>query len=192
MNAIYLTLLAATVTFNVPTEYRTVSGRMEKSSSLCTGVYIAPDKVLTAGHCLDDVKGPITLKTSDNKYDFAFVEKLNLAFDLGLLRTVHKHKGWVKLGQYPRIADTVYTVDSGNGVERTWNVGYVKNITKIDKDDKILLIFTSLLIRQGASGSGLFNEKKELIGINIIKEGVGSWAVNTSTIRKFLNVAKAN
>ena len=182
--SLYLTLSLATLTIYVPSQYRTVTGTMKDSVNICTAVMISKNTALTADHCIEDITGSIAVEHS--KKAIVKIIKKDAVRDLALLQVLKVNKPYVKLGPEPYITERVYTVNSGQGHENTYDEGIIQNIDKDDPDDAQVHIQDSIHIAQGASGSGLFNAKGELIGINVISMETGSLAVDTLTIRNFL------
>lgn len=181
---LFALISAATLTIYIPSSYRTITGGIRESVNTCTAVAISPDTFLTAQHCIEDITGPIIIKhhpkikvlliKQDKERDLALCKVKGL--------TLHNRP----LGQEPFVTDVVYTVHSGEGLEGTYSEGVIQNICKDDPDDVRVHIRDSILIVQGASGSGLFNKRAELIGLNVIKDETGSLAVDLETIKHFL------
>lgn len=152
----------------------------------CSGVFISPNEVLTAGHCLSHSRGHQWVKLNDGNSYLAVIEKVDVMKDLGLLKIpkLAAHE-YVTFGSPVHVTDKICTVNSGDGYEKTYNEGFVNNL--IDEEDtNTLTILHSATIFHGASGSGLFDNRGRLVGINVetIQSLVG--AVDLTEINQFL------
>ncbi len=186
MYAFYLALLSVTVTIHASCTYPTPKNPKEYALITCSGVFVSPNEILTAGHCVSRSRGNQWIKTSDNKSFSVIIQKLDKQTDLALLKvTKPLNHPYVLLGKPLKITDAVYTVNSGADYEGTFNSGFVCNV--ILDDYKILTLLHNAPLVGGASGSGLFNAKKELIGINVATMKNLSEAVDIYEIQKFLN-----
>ncbi len=177
------------VTIHIYKTTRNISGKLIPEIDTCSGVFISPTRILTASHCTE-TGTKIIIKTNSNKTYPAHLIKENMSMDLALIEINKQSKYYTRISSESKISDSVYTVNSGEGFEKTYGTGIIENIIKYESDDDYALILDSIKIMQGASGSGLFNSKGELIGINIATVDVGSLAVNTKEINTFLSHVK--
>lgn len=183
-----ITLLAAvTLTFHGQEKGQLTGGLYDNT---CTAVVISENMALSASHCVEDVPmiGKLTVVDDKGKKYSAHLVLHDKKKDLAVFRIDHKFKQWAALGAMPAKGDKVYTYNSGEDIIGTYNEGIVCNIFK-DKESGNNVLLTNVLILPGASGSGLFNFKGELIGINqwVMKTMTGS--IDIKEIRKFLRTA---
>lgn len=183
---LFLLLYSLTVTLHTSKIHRAFTGQEEIGMSACTGVFVAPDVILTAQHCVEDSRGKQWIKTNDDKSYEARIIRTDRFRDLALLYIpyIQPHK-YVTLGKQAYVTEPVYTVNSGADFPGTYGEGIVKNIVALD-DTTSPMIMHSAAILGGASGSGLFNRKGQLIGINVRAKSAISMAVNTSDVKCFL------
>ena len=156
--------------------------------STCSGVFIGPDTVLTANHCVAESRGHQWIKTDDGISYSAIILRKDKIKDLALLKVMNmKNHAYANLGLPTDISQKVYTVNSGHGYEHTYNEGIVNNLFE-EEDTNTLQIMHNTLIWPGASGSGLFNSRGELIGINVaVMKGLSA-AVDITVVKEFLRV----
>ncbi len=184
MASLYLALLSVTVTLHASCTYPTSRNPKAYGLNTCTGVFISPDEVLTAGHCVAHSRGKQWIKTSDNKSFSVKIIKLDKFKDLALLRVTNQiNHLYTSLGNPILKSQSVYTVNSGGDYEGTFNSGMVNNIVS---EEGVLTIMHNAAILPGASGSGLFNDKKQLIGLNVATIKGFSEAVDSLEIKIFL------
>lgn len=188
---LFLLLSMFTVTIHIQKDFKTPTGRTEHGMATCTGVFITSNEILTAGHCLEHSRGHQWIRTNDNKSFEAEIVKIDTYHDLALLRipkiTFHVH---AVMGKDAYTSEEVYTVNSGNELIGTFNKGMVANVIQVD-DDLPVLIMSTIQIYHGASGSGLFDWKGKLVGINVMTDKQFSLSVNTKDIVAFLALAHA-
>lgn len=185
---IYSALLLVTATLHVSVPAPTLQHPDNYSNNTCTAVFISPNELLTAAHCVRLSRGQQWIKTNENKSLSVIIEKTNYQKDLALLKIKDKNFRHVfaGIGSPVQKADEVYTVNSGEDFEKTFNHGMVNNII-IDDENGTLSILHSATILPGASGSGLFNYKHELIGINTTMIRSFGTAVDVMEINEFLD-----
>lgn len=171
----YLTLVTLTLHIKYP-------GGM----ATCTGVYISPNEALTASHCVDHLYAKIWVKNSDNKSFSATVENKNKNSDLCLLKINGPAHKYAELGKVARKGDHIYTMSSEEDMPYTYGEGIVAN-TITDPDNYTEQIVSSISILPGASGSGLFDDRGLLVGINTMKQEGLSFATDLNEIEIFLN-----
>ena len=177
--------MTATVQISVP--YPKLMNPKAYGLSTCSAVFISEDTLLTAAHCISDSRGRQWIKTFEGKSYAVKIVKADLKKDLALLKTISpiKHK-FARFGQEVQRGDTVYTVNASHGWSRTYTTGIVNNVV-IEDETNVTTILHSASIAGGASGSGLFNAKRELIGINVATIRGFSEAVDIIEIRQFID-----
>ncbi len=186
MHGFYLALLSLTVTIHASCTYPTAHNPKAYDLNTCSGVFVSPNTVLTAGHCVDHSRGHQWIKTSDGVSYSVTIEKLDKHKDLALLKVTKPiNHAYTSLGKPANITETVYTVNSGADYEGTFNIGIVNNIIKDEYGTSTLLHNTAIV--GGASGSGLFNASRQLVGINVATIKNFSEAVDLYEIQAFLN-----
>lgn len=183
----YLSLCLVSVTLHVSVHTPHLSDPKAYSLVTCSGVFISPDEILTAGHCVEHSRGRQWVKTSDGRSYSAEIETVDKIKDLALLRVLHlaPHR-YVQFGKPINITEPVFTVNSSEGWEKTYNQGMVNNLID-DVETGVQTILHSASIIQGASGSGLFNGRGELVGINTATLKPFSSAVDVTVINQFLH-----
>jgi S1-C subfamily serine protease len=186
MNPIYLALSLVSVTIHTSVPQPSILHPFAYGLNTCSGVFVSPNEVLTAGHCVANSRGHQWVKVEEGVSYEADIERLDKIKDLALLKiTKPLNHAYTSLGTPAKIASAVYTVNSGEGYDHTYNSGLVNNVI-IDEEYNILTIMHNAIILPGASGSGLFNSDAELIGINVAKLKEFSEAVDLQEIRAFL------
>ncbi len=182
MNPIFVALSLVTVTLHVSTPIPSARWPNRYGLNTCTGVFVSPNEILTAGHC----RGHQWVKTEEGESLAVTIEKKDLRRDLALLKVIKPiSHAFALLGNPSKISDSVYTVNSGDAYDHTYNTGIVNNVI-LDDDNAILTILHNASIMPGASGSGLFNSSGELIGINVATIKSFSCAVDLYEIKSFL------
>jgi len=192
MLKLYLILSLATVTFNIKALHRDIRGKQSLRMFDCTAVYISPTEALTAAHCVRNASNYMWIHDdSANKSYSAEVIYADPQHDLALITAPRAtNRPFVNLGTGVVRMDPIYTYNSGDGIPGNWNQGIVSNLI-IDPDTNTHQILHTASILSGASGSGLFDKKGHLIGINTMTQGAMAYAVDISEIRAFLAIARA-
>ncbi len=182
---LYLALAAITVTVHTSVPSPTHQNPHRYGLTTCTGVFVGPDEILTAGHCVSESRGHQWIKTFDNKSISVTIKKLDKHKDLALLKVTKPiNHAYTSLGNPVIRGDAVYTVNSGGEFERTYNTGMVNNLIT---EESTLTILHSALMMFGASGSGLFNSQCQIVGINVANVQNFSEAVDVREIKAFLD-----
>lgn len=186
-SVLFLSFLSSvTLTFKMQ-NYNAYTG--SKSAGSCTAVYISPNRAMTAGHCVENaIKGKMWVRTDEGKSFPVRVLRANQKHDLALLAVDGSpHKKYARLAKTPlKKGDKVYLWSSQDDSPGTYNEGIVANfIWNKDQDDMPLIIHTAAIL-PGASGSGLFNRRGELVGINNMRQGAISSAVDILAVRHLL------
>jgi S1-C subfamily serine protease len=149
----------------------------------CSGVWVTPDIVLTAHHCVDDldlgealdysVRDDVYAPGTNNRKPVAVSRAARLlstdpGHDLALLRATN-----VPPHRVARLADgPIYQGEFAQamghslGLWWTYSSGDVSSVREIEVNDMDLIwIQANVPISPGNSGGGLFNEDGALIGI---------------------------
>lgn len=165
---------------------------------LCSGTQIN-DGIISNAHCYPAEEYNILqvwVRGNDNKSHKAWLRKIDREHDLLLLDFDGKHYTEASLASRPlQVGDMVFAIGHGLGLENTFSMGVVSFIDRILQGSKIKFIQTTLPINGGFSGSALYNDLGEMVGINnaVITPDwfFHSWsgislAVPLSQIREFL------
>lgn len=155
------------------------------SMATCTAVYISPTEALTAGHCVEDSTGHVWVKNHKKQSFTAHIKKVDVINDLCLLSMESPKSPYAKLGEPADKGDKIFIMSSEMDMPYTYGEGIVANIIRDIDTDTLQLVHTAVIL-SGASGSGLFNEHGELVGINIAKMGAISFAVDETIVKNFL------
>jgi S1-C subfamily serine protease len=153
----------------------------------CSAVFISPNEVLTANHCTEDSTGKMWVKDYDGKSWSAKVLYQSKHFDLALLSVQAPPHQYVKFGKPLVRGEPVYIMSSEEDMPYTYGEGVTANLIL---DEGVLTVTHTASILQGASGSGLFNRKGQLVGINTAILRTLSMAVDISEVNYFLGHAR--
>lgn len=190
-----------------PVSYRDLAAQLQDSAVqlssgehiFCSGVVIAKNRILTNAHCVvfGGTEGYVffkdgTIKTYKTLKQGEIVYEPDLAFipDLALLE-VETHVAPVKFGEMPETGDIAVSMGSPLGLGWSFTLGVISNPDQLLREDSTGQIFGhfiqhDVLMASGSSGSGLFNIKGELVGMNSIGgRGIGL-AVPITRIKEFL------
>ncbi len=122
---------------------------------------------------------------SNNKSFKATIERIDKRLDLCLIKVHSPKHSYAIIGRGGEIGDKVFMINSENDTPNTYGEGVVENI--IRDRDKVVSLIHSATILHGASGSGLFNQDGELIGINTAIYQSLTNAVDVIEIKEFLS-----
>lgn len=185
MYSLYLSLALVTVTLHVSTPIPTPKHPHQYGITTCSGVFISPDEILTNNHCIEDSRGHQWVKTFEGSSYPVIIVKVDKERDLALLKVTKliKHK-YASLGNPILITEEVYTVNSGDNYINTFSKGIVSNII-IDNYFGIVSVLHNVIFKHGASGSGLFNKKGKLVGINYLIDGLME-SIDITEVKAFL------
>jgi hypothetical protein len=159
-----------------------------KNGSVCGGVHIGDNKILAATHCLDDriiFATPMTNNFVDNKaIDFACNPNSvrNFFPDVSVVECHNyaKYNSTVNIGNTPKENDLVYICPPGRvDLDDLIDQGkkyFGEDVFKVVINDRECIagrvgdvnfqkIFLNIPIRQGYSGSGVFNFDGEVVAI---------------------------
>lgn len=179
----YLSLI--TVTIHISTLSPTPKDPKHYELASCSGVFISNNEVLTAGHCFVQGRNHQWVMTDDNKVYKAKIEKVDFKRDLAVIRLVgiKKHSYAVFGTRKVHRGDHVVTLNSGNDLPDTFNEGVISNLVI---EEGVPMIMHTASIDYGASGSGLYDTHRNLIGLNVLKDSPFAYAVYIDVIREFL------
>lgn len=188
---IYYALALVTATLNISVPAPSPKHPHYYSIAGCTAVFISPNELLTAGHCVAESRGRQWVKTYEGTTYTATILKIDKVRDLALIKIDKPiNHVYTSLGPPVERGQDIYTVNSGEWMQNTYNVGIVNNIIIDEDEGNTLNIVHSAVILPGASGSGLFNSKKQLVGINTATLKGLSEATDIKEIRIFLDKRK--
>lgn len=150
-----------------------------------TGIFIAPNRVLTCAHLVEDVEGAVVDVGETNRA--GRVTRRNQAYDLALIElnwTSTKYVTEFRLD--PELGERVYVVSSVGRFEDLITFGRIAWI-----GDEIVIDSTILL---GMSGSGVFDRRGRLIGVvqqiyGHLRTHYGDFltlAISAKKVKKFL------
>ena len=138
--------------------------------ALCTGEFIAPDRIATAAHCLEPYEAQVgdmlsyipfsALATKDLTPQLAAVHAVSVELDLAVLRSLEPSKVWVTIGEAPAPGSIVHALGHPRGKLYTETHGFVLRAT-----DEVITAL--VLVNFGSSGGGLYNGNYELVGITL-------------------------
>lgn len=137
--------------------------------ALCSGTQLK-EGILTNAHCFEEDKYEIKqlwIRGYDGKSWKATIEKIDVDKDLALLHSDAHYTNATLSGSPLKQGEAVYAIGHGLGLENTFSVGICSFINRrLAKRDNIHYIQTTMPINGGFSGSGLYNSKGQLCGVN--------------------------
>lgn len=167
---------------------------MHRIMVTCSGTYVSPNEVLTAGHCFEGYQ-PVGMWVRGNMDALGTavtVEKIDITRDLALLKVQSPFPHvYARIGNAPRVGDDVVAIGSPLGFEFITTSGIVALLGfPVDGFISRYTVNTSM-IDHGSSGGGLFDRKGRLIGVNTMSIGMFGWggltlSVDVDSIRAFL------
>lgn len=160
----------------------------------CSGTYVSPDEILTAGHCFGGYQptGMWVKGNTDLLGTPVIVERIDITRDLALLKVQSPFShAYAKLGNMPRVGDDVVAIGSPLEFEFITTTGIVSLLGVTVDGFLSRYIVNTAMIDHGSSGGGLFDRKGRLIGVNTMSIGMFGWggltlSVDVDTIREFL------
>lgn len=140
----------------------------EDGEIFCSGTWIGPETVLTAGHCL---KGQVIVYVRSNPGEspmIAFPVRVSTT-DLGLLSvpgarlTTH---GQAPVGPEPKVGDQLESLNNTWRMENSYMRGYVGGYqVNTDQETGQLFMQAMLPASSGASGSAAFDSEGRIVGV---------------------------
>lgn len=151
MRWLLLPLLLVSCAASSVAPLRPVALRLTFEDGTCSGTAVGPQLVLTATHCfgrLTHINGQpaYALRRVDDGKDHSLV-KVNVRFG-----------AWARRGAPPEQGDRLRWLGNPGGLENVYREGYVATVI----DGASLL---DAQVFQGDSGSGVFNESGQLVGV---------------------------
>jgi S1-C subfamily serine protease len=130
--------------------------RLEMVGGICSGTAISDHELRTANHCID-LGGALQLVDGWDAHVVSM--SANKARDIiDITLAGHPFKHWAQLGPRPKQGDRIRWWGNPEGEADVYREGYVAKVT----DEMIVVDAT---ICHGDSGSGLFNESGQLVGV---------------------------
>jgi serine protease Do len=145
----------------------------QPDGSLGSGFYVAPYKIITNYHVIEN-SSFVEIKKFDGTLASGKIEKFDLTRDLALVK-VDSPGLPVKFysGNELILGETVFAIGHPKGLEFSLTKGITSAVRKMNTipgkgGDKVLLIQTDTPINSGNSGGPLFM-KNEVVGVNVQK-----------------------
>jgi serine protease Do len=157
-----------------------------KDTGACTAVWISPTEAISAGHCIHNEKDKLFIKDDTGHSYIAYLEKVDHQLDLSLLKINAPEHPYAHLGHVVKRGDHIFVMTSGEDIANTYGEGVVANIFN-DPENGTLSILHTAAILPGASGSGLFDSRGRLVGVNTAIYKNLSSAVDITAVEDFLN-----
>lgn len=186
----------SSVFIKVKATYYTPTGKKEGWSS-CSGVFITPNVILSAAHCIPEkmVKQQwFSYLGKSYRFD---VYHLDRRRDLALLTVFETRGKYVKIDPLLVIGEDVWAYGFPLRIPGILTKGIVSNPRIVSDDDKVAEVFFDTAIFPGSSGGGLYNKYGHLVGITVKTTsfargaaGLGI-AVSVEEILKFIREATA-
>ncbi len=201
----------------VPPPYATVAALTSQTVALytldsvaprCTGIWVGPRQILTAGHCVSDdglfystdVEYTGTFRAPRYLHDMAFSrddQSHDLAlYETGVLDTPQHATAMVALDM-PPIGAGLHFMGHTRGLSWSYKYGWVSSYREADfapvDDKRGPWLQASAPINKGDSGGGAYNTRGELVGVaSFMASGIPSTAfyVTATTIRTFLQAPR--
>jgi V8-like Glu-specific endopeptidase len=141
------------VSLPTPSDLRLTTLRIETDNSVCSATAVGPYMLLTATHCLGSLLRTVeghaveVVKVQDDHKDHALVTVSGIRF-----------RHWAHMGPVPKQGDRIRWWGNPLGEPDVYREGYVAKV----RDDAI---FVDATVCHGDSGSGLFNDAGQLVGV---------------------------
>lgn len=187
-------LVSEAKAWSLPEAHTQANKTLVNVGEWCSGTIIADNKVVTAAHCLPDVRQDSSRRPEKGQpYGYKFFEpvtvtkhifdaegnelgsieyksvvyKYDYKNDVAILANVSgvKFPEWIRISTAPvKSGDKVYAIGNPRMWYNTVSEGTVLK-PKVFLEPGVPMIMFDAAIAPGSSGGGLFNDKGELIGI---------------------------
>jgi len=140
-----------------------------------SGVMVAPDMVLTAGHIVD-INNIYVVDIDGNEYDIIRSWKSS-KYDVGFI-WLKGELPYLRLGEIPKLLDTVCAISAPYQIEfaTTITKGVISHLDR-DACGRVGLIQADAECAPGSSGGALLNTELEIIGICVCGPNPGGGVV---------------
>jgi len=123
---------------------------------VCTGTPVAPQTILTAGHCVDELLRSVVV----DGVDTAVYEVLLDGNDHALIRTALAYSDWAVFGDLPVPGDKVHFFGNPMGLEDVYRLGDVAASQQIKGEPVYLL---DVNVWHGDSGASIFDASGKVV-----------------------------
>lgn len=146
-----------------------ISKGSRHGEALCSGVVIAPHRILLADHCVNPPEGisldKVWVEDYSGHKQLATVVSKNVGYDLALLKIKDAETPARISYVEPKVGSTVWIVGMPLGLEWTVTKGIVSQVHVNVQGFLGSFFITDATVLPGNSGGGAWNDRGELIGI---------------------------
>jgi len=140
----------------------------KRGMGTCSGVYVAPNLILTANHCVDmedglELKG-IWIRNVYDEAAKAEIVKVDAEKDLALLKTSLKGIP-VSLARKVTVGEEVWVIGQPLGLKFVVTKGIISSLNVSTLSFPINHFITDAVVLPGNSGGPAFNSRGQLVGI---------------------------
>jgi serine protease Do len=154
----------------------TVALATEDGTVFCSGVAIAPNRIMTAAHCLNAASQIYVFSESDRTLRLIAVVWADVERDVTVADVAGAQYSPARLGDSSKLArgDRVFNVGNTYGVlEFSFYAGVVSHVVRTLTDIQGAFIQYQLETRGGNSGGPVFNEAGEVVAIHVRSDNAG-------------------
>lgn len=146
----------------------------------CAGVWVGENIFITAYHCIEDylqfkksIKNIkiIYLNSYSREYKKATLLKINKENDLAMFHSKDNNHSTATINLHSNIGESVHTMGHGNSIPWTYHRAKIAAYRfGVLNNERTTYIQLASKVSKGDSGSGIFNNKGELLGIISFRE----------------------